>query len=88
MTHPYRSVLDHVEIGYECGKYGVTFKKLIVPLGPEKVKSVFAKIDGSVFPDDPELTNIYYARNPLKLVDLSFRASAIVNCQSIRSIGA
>jgi hypothetical protein len=49
MTHPYRSVLVRVEIGYECGKYGVTFKKLIVPLGPEKVKSVFAKIDVSGF---------------------------------------
>jgi hypothetical protein len=54
--HPYRSVVDRVEILYECGRYGVTFKKLITPLGPEKVRSVFAKIGVSVFPDDPELT--------------------------------
>jgi hypothetical protein len=76
--------VDRVEILYEYGRYGVTFKKLITPLGPEKVRSVFAKIGVSVFPDDPELTKIYYARNPLKLSDISFRASAVVNDESLR----
>lgn len=83
MTHAYRSLLDRVEIAYAGGKYRVIFKKLITPIGPEKTESVFAKIDVSVFPDDPELTNLYYARTPLKLNELSFRATAHLEGQLV-----
>ncbi|MEA2837194.1 MAG: hypothetical protein QOD89_1744 [Bradyrhizobium sp.] len=78
MSHPYRSLLDRVEITYARRKYTVVFKKCITPLGEESARSIFAKIDVSVFPDDPELTSLYYARNPLKLEELSFRALAHV----------
>lgn len=83
MAHPYRNVLDRVEITFQAGHYHVLFRKLITPTSLEAVRYVFAKIHVSVFPDDAELTAEYYRQKALRLEEIDFKAWACIQQERV-----
>lgn len=74
MSHPYKYILDEVEIKYVATsrKYLVTFRKVVKNLGIEPLQCIYARLNVMAFPDDEQLSREYYRRNPLKLPSVGF----------------
>lgn len=71
----YKHVLDEVDVNYDdrTRKYRIVFHKLVEGASDRPVRSIYARIVVSIFPDEFELARRYYALSPLVLENVAFR---------------